>query len=157
MKGNLTYEQADELLRTQVVGHLGCSEAGQTYVVPISYAYDGEYIYCHTHEGLKLRMMRKNPKVCFQVDELKHMASWKSVVAFGRFEELEKGKERDKAIRSLLNRSLPIISSATTHLGKEWPFTSDDIKDLEGIVFRISVDSKSGRFEEGPASPPIAG
>ena len=65
--------------------------------------------------------------------------------------------EKDEAIQALLHRSLPIISSSTTHLGKEWPFSSDDIKDLEGIVFRIKLESKSGCFEEAPESPPIIG
>lgn len=157
MKGNLTPEQTEELLRKQVLGHLGCNDDEQVYVIPISYAYDGENIFCHTHEGMKLRIMRKNPKVCFQVDEFRTMAHWKSVIVWGRFEELEKGKEKDVAVETLLRRSLPIISSTTTHLGTEWPFASEKIKDLEGIVFRIKVEAKSGRFEEAPESPPIAG
>ena len=157
MKGNLTYQQIEELLQKQVVGHLGCNDNDQIYVVPISYAYDGEYIYCHTHEGMKLRMMRKNPKVCFQVDEFENMANWRSVITWGKFEELQNGTEKDQAIQALLHRSLPIISSITTHLGKEWPFSSDDIKDIKGVVFRIKVVNSSGRFEKESESPPITG
>ena len=101
--------------------------------------------------------MRKNPAVCFQVEELKNMANWKSVILRGSFEELKPGDERNQAIQALLRRSLPIISSVTTHLGKEWPFSPVDIKEIKGIVFRIRIEEKSGRYEVEQESPPISG
>jgi nitroimidazol reductase NimA-like FMN-containing flavoprotein (pyridoxamine 5'-phosphate oxidase superfamily) len=45
-------------------------------------------VYCHTHEGTKLDMMRQNPKICFEVDDLMDMANWRSVIAKGTFQEL---------------------------------------------------------------------
>ncbi|MGZ8537166.1 MAG: pyridoxamine 5'-phosphate oxidase family protein [Flavisolibacter sp.] len=157
MISNLAAEAIEQLLKNGVIGHLGCYGNDTVYVVPISYAYDGQYVYCHTHEGMKVQMMRKNPKVCFQIEEMKSMASWKSVIAWGQFEELENGAERKEAIQILLNRALPILSSITTHLGKEWPFTPNDIKDIKGIVFRIKIENKTGRFEQEIESPPISG
>ncbi|MBK5270705.1 MAG: pyridoxamine 5'-phosphate oxidase family protein, partial [Bacteroidia bacterium] len=58
---NLSPVEIETVLQNQIIGHLGCHSDGLTYIVPISYAYDGEYIYCHTYEGKKLEMMRKNP------------------------------------------------------------------------------------------------
>lgn len=157
MIGNISADAIEQLLRDGIIGHLGCYANDNIYVVPISYAYDGQYIYCHTREGMKVQMMRKNPKVCFQVEEIKNMANWKSVIVLGKFEELEGGRERKVAIQTLLDRALPIISSITTHLGKEWPFSPDDIKEIKGIVFRIKIEKKSGRFEQETASPPLTG
>ena len=54
-------------------GH-GVTWAKQTYVVPVTYAYDGEAIYAHSLEGLKLALMRKNPHVCFEVEDVQGMA-----------------------------------------------------------------------------------
>jgi nitroimidazol reductase NimA-like FMN-containing flavoprotein (pyridoxamine 5'-phosphate oxidase superfamily) len=71
MLGNLQAHQIEDVLKNQLVGRIGCSLNGETYIVPISYAYDGDYIYCHTSEGKKTAIMRNNPKVCFQVDEMK--------------------------------------------------------------------------------------
>jgi uncharacterized protein len=85
MLGTLSVEEIDVLLKNQLVGRLGCHTAGETYIVPISYAYDGDYIYCHTYEGKKVDMMRKNNKVCFEVDDLQTMAEWKSVIIQGQF------------------------------------------------------------------------
>lgn len=157
MLGKLNAEQIDELLRTQLVGRIGCHADGDTYVVPISYAYDGRYVYCHTEEGKKTAMMRKNPKVCFQVDEMKDMANWKSVITQGVFEELSDHSQITHAMQSLLDRYLPVVSSITTHLGKDWPFRPDDLSEIDGVVFRIEIREKSGRFESGAASPAMPG
>lgn len=155
----LASPEVENLLRTQIVGRIGCHDGDFMYVVPISYAYDGEYVYCHSYEGKKIEMMRKNPKVCFQVDEMRDMANWKSVVAWGEFEELTDHDARSKALQILLKRQLPISSSITTHLGQTWPFTgngTNGLSEIPGIVFRIYLEEKTGKCECTSESPATA-
>ncbi len=157
MLGKLNDAEIEEVLRQQVVGRLGCHADGITYVVPVSYAYDGKNIYVHAFEGKKLEIMRKNPHVCFEVDVLKDMANWKSVIAWGDFEEITEPHEKNNALQRLLDRRLPILSSATTHLSGEWPFVPTDLGKIEGIVFRVVLNERHGRFEKTQASPLFAG
>ena len=63
MLGVLSDEQVERLLGSEVVGRIGCHAEGRTYVVPVTYVYDGSAIYGHTGDGMKMRMMRKNPDV----------------------------------------------------------------------------------------------
>ncbi|MEI6948555.1 pyridoxamine 5'-phosphate oxidase family protein [Paraflavisolibacter sp. H34] len=147
MISRLNNEQMEELLKQQCIGRIGCHADGVTYVVPISYAYDGRYIYAHTHEGMKVQMMRKNPQVCFEVDDTANMANWKSVIGWGEFEELNEPQKRIQALDHLLGRKLPFNSSATTHLGPCWPFSGSDPGEIKGIVFRILLQKKTGRLE----------
>ena len=152
----LSPSEIDDLLHEQIVGRIGCHYENEVYIIPMSYAYDGNYVYCHSFEGKKMKMMRKNPKVCFQVDEMKDMGNWKSAIAWGNFEELIDKKERNKALKILLQRRLPIISSITTHLGETWPFTTateDELDKIPGIVFRISIKEKTGKIESTSESP----
>ena len=65
-----------------------------------------------------MAMMRNNPKVCFQADEMKDMANWKSVITWGNFEEIDDEMERRKALHILSARRLPISLIITTHLGQ---------------------------------------
>jgi len=156
MIDKLSSAEIEGLLSSQCVGRIGCNDNETVYVVPISYAYDGEYIYCHTYEGKKMEIMRRNPKVCFEVDEMKDMSNWKSVITWGRFEEVTDKAERVEALKILLNRTLPIPSSITTHLGKTWPFTgggSNGLGDIPGIVFRIYLTEKTGKFENTSVTP----
>jgi len=156
MIGKLTPKEIENLLHEQFIGHLGCQDKGIVYVVPVSYAYDGGNIYCHSLEGKKVAMMRNNPKVCFQVDEMKDMANWKSVITWGNFEEIGGEIDRRKALHILSARRLPISSSITTHLGQAWPFTDEGANVLEGITglfFRISLEEKTGEYESSSLSP----
>lgn len=149
MFGKLSSEDIESLLHTQLVGRIGCTYKNKSYVVPISYAYDGQFIYAHTSEGMKIDMMRKNPDVCFQVDDTKDLSNWQSVIVWGEFEELSKDPERTEALKQLTSRIIPFISSETMHLTSQWPFQdADDISKISGVVFRIRVTEKTGRFEK---------
>ena len=148
MFGKLNNQEIEDLISQQIVGRIGCHADDITYVVPVSYGYDGNYVYGHTFEGMKMNMMRKNPKLCFQVDNTKNMANWKSVVCWGEFEELKEEKDCREALRVLSLRLLPIISSQTTHISPEWPFDSGNTDGIKGIFFRIKLVEKTGRFEK---------
>lgn len=151
MLGKLSSPEIEKLLHTEVVGRIGCSDGKMVYVVPISYHYDGEYVYCHSHEGMKVDIMRKYPVVCFEVDKLPNMANWQSVIAHGRFEELTDPGLRQDALQKLHERILPVISSETTHLSPDWPFAPAQLNKIAGVTFRIRLEEKSGRYEKSPS------
>ena len=151
MFGKLDNNEIEGLIHREFIGRLGCHSDDVTYIVPISYAYDGEYIYGHTYEGMKLNMMRKNPKICFEVDDFQNMANWQSVVAWGVFEELKEGIERNYAVEVLMKRALPIIHSETMHISPQWPFPTNDPATINGIIFRIRLSDKTGRYERSSA------
>jgi len=148
MLGKLNNEEIEELIKSQVVGRIGCQENGFIYVVPISYAYKDPYIYGYTFEGMKMNIMRKNPGVCFEIDDTKDLANWKSVIAWGEFEELTTPEERNKALQNLNERVLPVIHSETMHISPLWPFSKEDPGKANGIFFRIRLKEKTGRFEK---------
>ena len=61
MLGSLSSAEIEELLGTEVVARLGCHAEGRTYVVPVTYAYNGDALLIQSADGLKLRMMHVNP------------------------------------------------------------------------------------------------
>lgn len=153
MLGVLDVYEIEEVLANHYIGHIGCHADDVTYVVPVSYAYHDDCVYGHTEEGKKIRMMRKNPRVCFQVEDMKDMANWKSVVAWGEYQELTEPAERRMALEKLMGRHLPYIASRTARFSPDWPFSPEDLNNIKGIVYRIRLEEKTGRFEkvEGPS------
>ena len=147
MFGNLNPEEIENVLHSQLLGRIGCHTDNTTYIVPISYVYDGEYIYAHTHLGMKISIMRKNPEVCFEVENMSNMANWKSVICWGEFEEVTNKTDRHMALEKLQDRILPSFTSVTTKLSPQWPFRSDNIDNIKGVVIRIRLAKKTGRFE----------
>jgi len=152
--GELTQEQVDEVLRTEIIGRLACHADDQTYVVPITYVYHHDSIYIHSDEGLKIRMMRENPRVCFQVDQIKDLANWRSVIAWGVFRELHGPEATDGLLRIRMR-----LTSLTAIEGTR-PTPSYDTNKHEGFDHRpiaggreavigcIDLTEKTGRFEQ---------
>ena len=148
MLGQLNEVEIEKLLEEKFIGRIGCCLNGLTYIVPISYAYVNGCIYARTFEGMKLDIMRKNPTICFQVDDIPDMSNWKSVIAWGEFEELTEKSERNKALQILMERKLPLLSSTMTKFAKDWPFiTEEGFDEIPGVAFRILLTEKTGRFE----------
>lgn len=148
MFGKLNNIEIEEVLAHQIIGRIACHANDMSYIVPISYAYDGECIYARTYEGLKINLMRKNPKVCFQTDIMENMANWKSVIVWGEFKELTETSERDEGIQKLLARKISGIASETVQLSPLWPFNSNKYsEEIDGIIFCIRLGEKTGRFE----------
>jgi len=148
MFGKLNNTEIDQLLHNQLVGRIGCHADGLTYVVPVSYVYDDGYVYIHTYDGMKMDMMRTNPRVCFQADNTKDLAYWQSVVCWGEFEELTEAEDKKNALQKLNGRKFPPLSSETMRITKEWPFTTHGDNKSAGIFFRIRLTEKTGRFEK---------
>jgi uncharacterized protein len=148
MLGTLTETQMNNLLTMQAVGRIGYSDGRKSYITPVTYAFDGIYIYGQTNEGLKLEVMRRNPFVCFEVDSMVNMANWESVIIWGYFEELE-DKEEIKAREYLYNSILDLLTSSTVHL-HEHSSTHDtnETNRIKRIMYRIRITEKTGRFEK---------
>src|SRR6476660_5184195 len=86
----LDRDEIEEFLLTQRIARLGCHAGGETYVVPVIYAYRDGALVTVTQEGRKVEMLRENPRVCVEVDEYDADArgSWRSVIAYGNAAEL---------------------------------------------------------------------
>jgi nitroimidazol reductase NimA-like FMN-containing flavoprotein (pyridoxamine 5'-phosphate oxidase superfamily) len=150
MLGELSPEEIEEVLRSEITGRIGCHADGRTYVVPITYGYQRSYVYCHSPEGLKLRMMRKNPVVCFEVDRVEDLGNWRSVIATGRFEELS-GRDVIAAMDVLISRLGQVGDSARTH--PSYLLRSSETAGVDGrpiVLYRILLTEKTGRFEKTP-------
>ena len=149
MLGELTREQIEHLLHTEVVGRIGCHAEGRTYVVPVNYAYDGEFLYGHAAPGMKLEMMRANPEICFQVDHRAGLSNWQSVIAWGTFEELQ-GQEATQAMDLLLDRLLPLMVGEGTLATRDEPqkilAAGAPVEHL--ALYRIRLCERTGRFEK---------
>jgi uncharacterized protein len=148
MLGVLTETQMNNLLTMQVVGRIGYSDGKKSYITPVTYAFDGKYIYGQTNEGLKLDLMRRNPYVCFEVDSMLNMANWESVILWGNFEELE-DREAIKAREYLYNRILDLLTSTTVHLHEHGsPQDTKETNRIKRIMYRIRITEKTGRYEK---------
>ncbi len=148
MLGELNALQINNLLSSQVIGRLACIDGKQPYIVPVTYCYDGVYIYGQTNEGKKLDILRKNKNVCFEVDAMTDMRNWQSVIVYGTFEIL-KNKESERARETFLNTIFPLMTSSTVHKHEhDTSVAVDDNTRIKYTMYRIRIKKMTGRFEK---------
>lgn len=128
---HLDPERIEALLAGSIVGRIACNAAGEgPYLVPLAYAYDGESVYAVSGPGRKLDLMRADPRVSFEVDDVERADRWQSVVAEGAFEEVTDPDEIQMAIGLLEGATgVPVVMGD------------------HSVVFRLRLTNKSGRYE----------
>lgn len=140
MLRDLSPEVTEYILRNQFFGRIGCAANGQVLVLPVTYLYDGQAIYGQTREGTKTQLLRQNPSVCFEVDEMCSPTCWRSVVVQGLYEELA-GDDRLYAQQRLgPGRAVPKEEENIS-------VDADPIHQKPIVVYRIRILSKTGRTE----------
>jgi nitroimidazol reductase NimA-like FMN-containing flavoprotein (pyridoxamine 5'-phosphate oxidase superfamily) len=126
-------ESIEKLLSTALVGRIACAspaiDGGRPYIVPLAYGYDGDAVYAVGPVGRKIRIMRDQPLISFEVDTAEAEDRWQSVVAEGTYEELTDPDARESGLKVIFG------DLARPHI----PDTH--------VVYRLRLTQKSGRFE----------
>jgi nitroimidazol reductase NimA-like FMN-containing flavoprotein (pyridoxamine 5'-phosphate oxidase superfamily) len=97
--------EVEKILEQAQVCRLAMVDQGRPYVVPLNFGYRDGALYFHSAlEGRKIKVIRENPLVCFEVDEQLKMkkaaaacdwgASYRSVIGTGTARILETPAEK---------------------------------------------------------------
>jgi uncharacterized protein len=148
MLGSLTRKQCEHVLRSELVGRIGCYGAGRVYVVPVAFVFHKDHIYAHSKQGLKINMMRKNAKVCFEVESRESMNRWRTVILWGKYEELTTMQEQREVMKILNDRFIGYTISETVLPTPYMNSPRHVEKALKPVFYRISIEEVSGRFEK---------
>ena len=142
----LRRDEIDALLGRNNVGRIAFTFHDRVDIEPINYVYSWGWLYGRTSKGAKLDTITHNKWVAFEVDEVKGLFDWQSVVVKGSFEIIDadtwthhdpgfiRGLE---LLRSLLPETLQ----------------SNDPVPFRHTVFRIHVDEVRGREANSGTTP----
>ena len=138
--------EIEKILENAFVCHLGLSNDDQPYVVPMNFAYKAGFLYLHcASQGRRLDMIRKNNKVCFQVEITPgtiiengdQPCDWgtkfRSVIGFGKAEILESKEDKLEGLRTFMSR----------FSGKNFTFPEGEV--LATTVIRITIEEMKGK------------
>lgn len=139
MLTTLSNEAAHKVLMAGRIARLGCIVNDEPYIVPINFNFKDDCIYSHSLPGAKINALRKNPRACVQVDEIESDLCWRSVLAFGDFEEVTRPAERKEILSTILKR-FPLLTPVESAI-------ADDGTAPNVIVFRIRIDRLTGVSE----------
>ncbi len=128
----------DALLARHHVGRLAYTRRDRVDIEPIHYAYADQWLYLRTQPGTKLATVAHNPWVAFEVDEVRALYEWESVVVRGRLQLLDDGPhDSARARHAAAIEALRTLVPAA--------FTDDDPTPARTIVCALYVDEVEGR------------
>lgn len=90
--------------------------------------------------GLKTSALRKTRIASLQVDEVESDIRWRSVLAFGKYEEISNPGDRSKTLGKLLNR-FPMLTPVESAI-------AEDAGPPPVIVYRIRINKITGVAEQ---------
>jgi len=136
------------IMEEALVCRIGLSDNGAPYVVPMNFGLGENCLYLHcAAEGRKLDILRKNDRVCFEMDLLREIkqgpascgwgAHFESVIGFGRAVIVEAPAEKRAALDRIMD-----------HYGARGPYAYPDDILARTVIIRIEIESVTGKRRE---------
>lgn len=132
-------EEIGETLERLNYAHLACSKDDHPYVVPVHYVFDGTHIFIYTTEGKKAEMLRSNPKICLQAEDVKDNSNWVSVIAFGEVEQLVEEDARQEALDLILKANPRLTPAISVRWMDSW------VRENVEVIYRFRPRKVTGR------------
>jgi uncharacterized protein len=138
--------RVEGMLREEPVCRIAFNGEPYPYVVPVNFAFDSGVLYFHgAAEGLKMALLARDPRVCFEVDrqngirEANRACGWgtsyASVIGRGRARVLASPADKQAALRLLMRK----------YSGRaDW-----ELPALEGVTL-VAVDVEELTGKESP-------
>jgi len=135
----MSNEQIKEVLKRVRYGHLGLARNNHPYVVPINYAFDDPHIYIYTTEGKKTEIIKNNPEVCLQVEDVRSQKDWESVIVIGDVEQISDLSEREQALKHILSANPTLTPAVSIRWMDSW------VRENIEVVYRLKPRMMTGR------------
>jgi nitroimidazol reductase NimA-like FMN-containing flavoprotein (pyridoxamine 5'-phosphate oxidase superfamily) len=132
----LTNQESRALLSGHNAGRIAYSFHDRVDIQPIHYVVSGNWLYGRTSHGGKLTTLAHNPWCAFEVDEVRDMFDWDSVVVKGHLELLDPEGASEDAYEEGLRLMRALVSGT---------FTDHDPVPHRLILFRVHISEITGR------------
>lgn len=143
-------DEAREVLGSINYAHLAMARDNIPYVVPVHYAFDGDELYVYTTEGKKAEIIRVNPEICLQAEDVKDNEHWKSVMVTGTAEQITDEGARQKALDFILKVNPRLTPAISIRWMDSW------VRENIEVIYRITPRSVTGRKTINRSRPSTA-
>lgn len=137
-------DDIEDIIKKALCCRIGLVDDDEPYIVPVSFGYERNALYFHgALEGRKIGLIRKNNKVCFEIDADVEMveevesrsctARYRSVMGTGRAFILEDDEEKSRALKFIIKQ----------YNMKDFDFPKARLD--RTMVVRVDINSISGK------------
>jgi len=148
--------EIEEIIKRASVCRLGFVDDDQPYVIPLNFGYEKNALYFHwALEGRKVELIKKNNKVCFEIDIDVQPAAltrkgcggyycttkYRSVIGTGRAYILDNDKEKAHGLGVLVRHYYAVISKP--YVEEECDFSKANLDSV--LVVKVEIESMTGK------------
>lgn len=147
---SISSQKIQEFLRAESRGYIGFYDGIMSNIIPVNFIRrDSRSLYAYTRFRKKLRMLKKNPDLCMEID-LCSPGRWSSLTLWGRYEELVNKSEREIVYKRFLEMGdpgeiMPGLNGGETDGQKISGVISRD----GGQIFLVRIEYAKGSEEKG--------
>jgi nitroimidazol reductase NimA-like FMN-containing flavoprotein (pyridoxamine 5'-phosphate oxidase superfamily) len=138
-------EALENILRRATVCRLAMSVDDEPYIVPLNFGYRDHALYFHgAREGKKIDMLRKNRRVCFEIDMDHEMVraetpcdwtfKYRSVIGFGKAELITEPEAKRNALDIIME-----------HCGASAPYPYREKGFEKACIIKVTIESMTGK------------
>ena len=138
---DLEFNEIETMLKEHSYGRLAFTFRDRVDIEPIHYVYENGWLICRTSAGTKLTQLAHHLWVAFEIDEVRGLFEWRSVVVKGTVYFPEQSQQHDETWRASLEALRRLTPSA---------LTPDDPTPGRNVIFRIHIDEMHGRAATQP-------
>jgi nitroimidazol reductase NimA-like FMN-containing flavoprotein (pyridoxamine 5'-phosphate oxidase superfamily) len=137
-------EEIESVIQNALVCRLGMADENGPYIVPLSFGYRESSLFFHSaKEGRKLDILKKNNKVCFEIDTdheivksekaCKWGMKYKSVIGFGNAFIIEDMESKKTALDVIMGH----------YSGRSFEFEEKEMSRF--IIIKVEIESMTGK------------
>lgn len=137
-------KEIEAILKDCKVLRLAMVDEDKPYLVPMNFGYQEGAIYLHSApEGRKIDLIRKNPHICFEVDETIRFkkaslaCNWgleyKSVIGTGKAVFISEGPEKRQALDIIMAQ----------YSNRQFDYSEEMIE--KTLVIKIQIETMTGK------------
>ncbi|MCG7844615.1 MAG: pyridoxamine 5'-phosphate oxidase family protein [Methanomassiliicoccales archaeon] len=137
-------EELEKIVMKAEVCRLGMVDEGEPYIVPMNFGYRNGALFFHcAREGRKLDIVRRDPRVCFELESDVHLvpgekaclwtSSFRSVIGWGRATVVLDEAGLKDGLEALMEHYT------------EGPFHFDPRSMAQTAIIRVDVERMSGK------------
>lgn len=135
----------DEILNKAIICRLALCDDGVPYIVPLNFGYSDGYLHFHSAtEGRKLEILKKSPRICFEIetdtepDPGGTPCAWsmryRTIIGYGVAEFVDDPGEKLASLNQIVKK----------FLGKDgFRFTVESMAKI--VVFRVKITEMTGK------------
>ena len=141
-------EEIRSILDQCKILHLGLSDEGQPYVVPLNYGYllEGNTLTFYLHgatEGYKYEVIQKNPRVSFAMECDTIPFEGKAACQYGMSYRSLMGRGTAFIVTDIAEKQMGLSLLMNTQTGKDFTFNEKLVSMVN--VIKVTVDSYSAK------------